>query len=105
MAGTARGVARGANRRYGLRAGYAMSGTDIVYVGIGLRACYYAMSGADIVSSGIGLCVRDAMSGTDLACRGIGLCVRDAVSGTDAACMVLCQMQYWRCFALRDAVY
>eukprot|EP00961_Rhodomonas_salina_P300953 3940275-Rhodomonas_salina.1 len=38
---------------------YALSGTDIVYAAIGLRACY-AMSGTDLASRGTGTAYADA---------------------------------------------
>eukprot|EP00961_Rhodomonas_salina_P263174 3556346-Rhodomonas_salina.2 len=43
-----------------------MSGTELAYGGIGLRA-YYAMSGTELAYGGICLCSFYAMSGTDLA--------------------------------------
>eukprot|EP00961_Rhodomonas_salina_P097912 1317728-Rhodomonas_salina.4 len=50
---------------------YALSGTDIAYVDIALRA-RYALSGTDLAYGAncfaIGLGARYALSGTDLAC-------------------------------------
>eukprot|EP00961_Rhodomonas_salina_P081675 1098042-Rhodomonas_salina.1 len=104
--------ARGAqevNSAIGLRACYAMPGTDPAHGTICLRACYaasstdgaialrarYAMPGTDLTdgayqmritrSSGIGLRFCSAMPGTDVAYETIDLCTCYAMSGTDLA--------------------
>eukprot|EP00961_Rhodomonas_salina_P183092 2471601-Rhodomonas_salina.1 len=61
-----------------------MSGTDIPYGGISLRACD-AMPGTDIPSGGVSSRACYAMPGTDIPNGGISLRACYAMSVTDAA--------------------